>query len=163
MKTQRRTLILILVFTMFMAISASATRVWVDEMTPKQPARFQIREHESLKTNGQVSANQNLIRLTSPSKGEFVYSPLQMEGEARGYWFFEGDAPAKILDADGDEVARGYISAIDSWMTEDFVRFEGRLDFEEVKTSTGTLILMNANASGDPERDIFLHIPIRFE
>lgn len=163
MRSQTRTLILILVFTMFMAVSASATRVWVDEMTPQHPAKYRILAHESLKGESLVEANGNLIRLQTPFKGEIITSPLHLEGEARGYWYFEGDAPAKLLDADGVEIATGYITAQEAWMTEDFVDFEGRLDFDTPDTSTGTLILMNANASGDPERDIFLHIPIRFE
>jgi len=163
MEKRTRTLILILVFTMCMAISASATRVYLDGLTPKLPSIYEIRKHVPLKYPKPAEANANLIRLTHPVAGSVITSPFALEGEARGYWYFEATAPFVLHDAKGTEIAAGYVTAIDDWMTEDFVGFEGDLEFEKPETATGTLVLRNANASGDPERDIRLKVPVRFE
>lgn len=163
MRRQTRILILLLVFTMFMAISASMTRVWLDELSPKGEPMFAVRKHLSLKTPRIKEANRNLIRLHSPEPGSLVSSPIVLSGEARGYWFFEADAPVFLYDAEGGEIANSFISADGEWTTEDFVSFEGRLEFGAPETDAGTLVFRNANASGDVERDIQLRIPVRFE
>jgi len=163
MRKRTRILALILFFTMCMAISASMTRVWIDEITPKRPPLYRIMPHERLKTPAPAEANANLIRLYAPVVGSIVTSPLTITGEARGYWYFEASAPVVLYDAKGHEIATGHVTAQDDWMTEDFVPFEGTLKWEAPETSFGTLVLRNANASGDPERDIQMKVPVRFE
>ena len=155
-------LILILVFTMCMALSASATRVWLDAITPKESPKYLISDEDAA-WRKPAEANRNLVRLYAPTAGALVTSPLTVTGEARGYWYFEASAPALLYDANGQEIARGYVTATDDWMTEDFVGFEGTLTFDVPETPSGTLVLKNDNPSGDPERDIFLHVPVRFE
>jgi len=90
---------------------------------------------------------------------------LKISGEARGYWFFEGDFPVIVTDWDGRIIAEGYASAGESWMTEDFIPFEAEISFEVDNSisSKGTLILQKDNASGMPEHDDALEIPVIFE
>ena len=104
----------------------------------------------------------NLIRLTSPKSNEIVQSPFLIKGEARGFWFFEASFPARLLDGNGKEIAVGIVQAQGEWMTEDFVPFEVRLEFQQPATESGMLILEKDNPSGLPEHADELRIPIRF-
>lgn len=112
----------------------------------------------------QPSAKNNLIRLTFPIPNQKISSPLKIEGEARGVWFFEGDFPVVLTDWDGVIIAEGIAKAEASWMTEDFVKFTAELHFEKPEFGeTGSLILRKDNPSGLPEYDDGLEIPVVFE
>jgi hypothetical protein len=105
----------------------------------------------------------DLIRINNPRPNQIVTSPLTIEGEARGYWFFEGDFPIVLADWDGLIIAEGYATAQDEWMTEDFVEFKAELEFETPKLyDRGTLVLQKDNPSGLPENDDALEVPIKF-
>jgi hypothetical protein len=104
----------------------------------------------------------NLIQITKPRPNETIQSPLEIKGEARGYWFFEADFPVKLLDENGELIASGIAQAQGDWMTEDFVPFESILEFEVPETDKGVLILEKDNPSGLPENADELRIPVRF-
>lgn len=104
----------------------------------------------------------DLIRLESPRPNQVVSSPMLIKGEARGNWYFEASFPAKLLDANGNQLAIMPIQAKGEWMTTDFVPFEATMTFPTPTTSTGTLILEKDNASGLPEYDDKLIVPVRF-
>src|SRR5690606_9479926 len=101
----------------------------------------------------EISAKDDLIRITTPKPGDTITSPLTITGEARGVWFFEGDFPIVLQDSNGEVVAEYYASAQGEWMTEDFVPFKSTLVFENPETTNnkGTLILKKDNPSGLPE------------
>ncbi|MFA5838334.1 MAG: Gmad2 immunoglobulin-like domain-containing protein [Candidatus Paceibacterota bacterium] len=110
-----------------------------------------------------------LIRVEYPQPNDLISSPLSIKGEARGYWFFESVAPVVLVDWDGLIIAQGHIQAMDDWMTEDFVNFEGVLEFKkpEIASKTdfgknGALILKRDNPSGLPENDSSVEIPVKF-
>jgi len=114
----------------------------------------------------------NLIRITTPRPNTVITSPLVIRGEARGGWFFEASFPIDLKDANGVTIAQWYATVQAdpatgevNWMTSEFVPFESTLIFEN-PTSTqnrnGTLILRKDNASGLPEHDDSLEIPIIF-
>lgn len=106
----------------------------------------------------------NLIRISNPRPNQEIESPLLVQGEARGYWFFEGDFPVVLVDWDGRIIAQGIAQAKTDWMTEDFVQFEAVLEFEKPEYSNrGALILQKDNPSGLPENDDALEIPIIFK
>ena len=104
----------------------------------------------------------DLIRISKPRPNEFIQSPLEIEGEARGYWFFEADFPVQLLDANGKEIATGIAKTSSNWMTEDFVPFEAKIEFQVPATKKGILILEKDNPSGLPENADELQIPVRF-
>ena len=105
-----------------------------------------------------------LIRVDYPRPNQEIESPLIIEGEARGYWFFEGDFPVVLTDWDGLIIAQAIAQAKEEWMTEDFVQFEARLEFEKPEYSNkGTLILQKDNPSGLSENDDALEIPVIFK
>lgn len=104
----------------------------------------------------------DLIRIDSPRPNQIVSSPLEISGQAIGFWYFEGDFPVKLLDEEGNVLVETFATAKGEWMTEDFVSFEAELIFDSPGFETGTLILKKDNPSGLPENDDQLEIPINF-
>ncbi|MBX4197879.1 Gmad2 immunoglobulin-like domain-containing protein [Candidatus Parcubacteria bacterium] len=113
-------------------------------------------------TPSPATTTTSLVRITSPKPGDRVQSPLVIKGEARGQWFFEANFPVEIRDANGKILGEWYAEAKGDWMTTEFVPFESTLAFSPSTTATGTLVIMNANPSGDTERALELKIPITF-
>jgi len=109
----------------------------------------------------------DLIVITSPIKDQIITSPLNLEGQARGYWFFEASAPVVLTDWDGRIIAESYITADGEWMTTDFVPFTGELEFEKPEfpegLNYGFIIFKKDNPSGLPENDDALEFRVYFE
>ena len=103
------------------------------------------------------------ISITTPFVNQVIASPFTLSGEAVGNWYFEATLPVKLLDADGDVLVQTYVTAQDEWMTTDFVRFEGLLEFAAPEDSDkGTVVFMKDNPSGLPEHDDSVEVPIYF-
>ena len=112
------------------------------------------------------------IIIESPKANEIIDSPLIIKGKARGNWFFEATFPVTLVDWDGKIIAESYVEAKDNWMTEDFVPFEGKLEFKNPSfpntnikhfSHRGTLIFRNSNPSGLLENQYYFELPIRFK
>lgn len=106
----------------------------------------------------------DLIRVSSPRPNQVISSPLVIEGEARGSWFFEASFPVVVTDWDGLIIAQGVATAKGDWMTTDFVPFTATLTFKNpTYKNNGSLILKKDNPSGLPQNDNALEIPIIFK
>ena len=105
----------------------------------------------------------DLIRIFTPRPNQTIHSPLVVQGEARGTWFFEASFPVRLFDGNGKEISLGIAQAQDEWMTENFVPFKTELTFENPMTATGMLVLEKDNPSGLPEHADELRVPIRFD
>jgi hypothetical protein len=103
-----------------------------------------------------------LIKITSIKAGDKLTSPFKVTGQARGPWYFEATFPIQLVDAKGNLLVESYAEAQGEWMTEKFVPFSANIVFTQPTTATGTLIFMNANPSGEPERSLEVRIPITF-
>lgn len=111
------------------------------------------------------AGKEDLIRVTSPVTGSVVTSPLTVVGEARGNWFFEATFPVYVTDWDGLIIGEGFATAEGEWMTTSFVPFTAVITFNTAEirghySNRGTLILKKHNASGLPEHDDALEVPI---
>ncbi|KKS37178.1 MAG: hypothetical protein UU98_C0016G0006 [Parcubacteria group bacterium GW2011_GWD2_42_14] len=102
-------------------------------------------------------------------KKEAIASPLIIEGEARGTWYFEASFPVVLTNWDGLIIAQGIAQAQSDWMTEDYVPFEVTLTFESPYKAgdpefmqRGALILKKDNPSGLPENDDAFEISVMF-
>lgn len=113
-------------------------------------------------TSAQTRPIDDLIRVTSPVADSTVTSPLVIEGEARGTWFFEASFPVELRTSSGEVLVRAPATATDDWMTEDFVPFTVSLAFPEPQTATGTLLLERSNPSGLESQARSVSIPVRF-
>lgn len=121
------------------------------------------------KTNS--SSKTDLIEITNPVANAVISSPLIVTGQARGPWFFEGSFPVLITNSDqAITIASGYATAETDSMTEDFVPFKAKLDFDIQSYMEGgydiskgaIIVLKKDNPSGLPEYDDEVQIPIRF-
>jgi len=113
-------------------------------------------------TNISKSIKNNSIQVFNISKDLFIESPLSINGQAIGSWYFEGSFPVVLYDDNNKEIALGIAMAKSDWMTEDLVPFEVSLNFTVPKTKEGTLVFKKDNPSGLPENDEKLSIPIKF-
>ncbi len=118
----------------------------------------------SIKLSINNDDKQNLIVVVSPIKNAEISSPLVISGRARGVWFFEGSFPVILLDSYRNTIAEGHVSAQGEWTTAEFVKFLGSLEFNNyIKGQKGYLVLKKDNASGLPEFDDSLEIPVTFK
>jgi hypothetical protein len=109
------------------------------------------------------NCRQDYILVASPRAGDLIRSPLRIQGQARGTWFFEGDFPLILKDPKGRIIARGFATARGPWMTKEFVPFEGTLKFKEPAAGgRGTLVFKKDNPSERPELGDALELPVSF-
>jgi hypothetical protein len=102
------------------------------------------------------------IQAANPRPNQSISSPLTITGKARGPWYFEASFPAKLYDANGKQIGVVPVTAQGEWMTTEFVPFKATMTFSQPQTATGTLVLERDNASGLPENDDSLIIPVVF-
>lgn len=104
----------------------------------------------------------NEIIVESPRPNSYISSPLLVTGRAKGNWYFEGSFSGELFDSNNTSLGVVILQAQGDWMTEDFVQFQGTLDFESPGMGEGKLIIKNANPSDLPENSKELRIPLRF-
>lgn len=102
----------------------------------------------------------NLIRVEHPRPNQTISSPLEINGQARGTWFFEASFPILLLDKNGQTISRIIAQAQSSWMTKDFVPFKAKLDFPSDLSGKATLIFKKDNPSGLLENNDELKMPV---
>ena len=71
------------------------------------------------------------IAIDEPRPNARVTSPLWIRGEAVGNWFFEADFPVRLEDEEGNLISEGFAATEDDWMTEDFVSYSVKLEFDD--------------------------------
>ncbi|MEZ4200619.1 MAG: Gmad2 immunoglobulin-like domain-containing protein [Candidatus Paceibacterota bacterium] len=104
-----------------------------------------------------------LIEPTLPVDNQTVTSPLTLTGTARGYWFFEASAPVTVTNVNGMVLGQSYITATESWMTEDFVPYSGTISYTLPVGTTelaGFIVLERDNPSGLPENAARYELPV---
>ena len=117
-------------------------------------------------TTAATTGISDLISVTKPQENMTVSSPIELHGEARGYWFFEASAPVVVVDWDGRIIGEGYVTAEEDWMTEAFVPFSGSVTYElpeDTPYKRGAVILRRDNPSDLPENDAAVEISVIFE
>jgi len=102
------------------------------------------------------------ISVTEPLPGAVIVSPLVINGQARGAWYFEAVFPVELVDMQGNLVTSTQATAIGDWMTDDFVKFEATLNFQPGPAKKGKLILRKDNPSGEKILDDYLEIAVTY-
>lgn len=101
------------------------------------------------------------VQLAHPLPGASVVPPVVVAGEAPGGWYFEATFSLRLLGPDGRALADSFATAEGEWMTERQVPFTGVLLPGDTAGSAATLVLGRANASGLPEHDAEVRVPLR--
>lgn len=107
----------------------------------------------------EILADPDVIVYT-PKANEEVDSPVEITGEAKGYWFFEGVFPAVLVDSSDKEIASGQMKTEGEWMTENYVSFKGEIKYSASATTSAKLVLKKDNPSGLPTNEAKVEIPI---
>ena len=118
-----------------------------------------------LGTSTPVVTHDDLIRVTSPTTGEAISSPVIVTGQARGSWYFEAQFPIEILDSNGQIIGQGPATAQSDWETTDYVPFTDTiiLTTTPASGSSGTIVLKKDNPSGAAANDDSLSVPVDFQ
>lgn len=109
-----------------------------------------------------ITSYEDLIQVDDLLPGDEIAFPLEISGKARGYWYFEATFPIVLEDEDGTILLQTYATAQDEWMTEEFVPFTVIIKKPVTSAHSGKLIFKYSNASGLPEKEDQLIIPVRF-
>lgn len=117
---------------------------------------------KSIEICNSQSIKNNSIQIFNLFSNQTIKSPLSIDGQAIGSWYFEGSFPVFLYDSNGKEVASGIAMAKSDWMTENPVPFEITLNFTVPETEKGTLVLKKDNPSGLPENNNEIVVPIKF-
>lgn len=104
----------------------------------------------------------DIIRVTLPQPNDTIQSPVKVQGEARGTWYFEASFPISVVDGNGVMLGQGIAQAKGEWMTTEFVPFEATIEFTSPQTATGSVVFSKDNPSGLPENDASIAVPVRF-
>lgn len=104
----------------------------------------------------------NLVSF-SIKPGEQVSGIVSYKGAVSGAYFFEANILINVLDANKKEIKKSHASATTDWMTAGPVSFEGKLDFTSLPKGPAYIEIHNDNASGLPENDKNILIPVIIE
>lgn len=113
--------------------------------------------------SAKLNQYKDLLTLTNPMVGEYISSPVVIEGKARGSWFFEASFPVVIVDWDGLIIGQGIAQAQSDWMTTDYVPFRVEITFTKPTVkNNGWIILRKDNPSDLSQNDDAFEVPIFF-
>ena len=96
----------------------------------------------------------------SVEPGQEVSGEIIATGSIKGGYFFEGNILVNILDDNKKLLRAGNGNAKTDWMTSEPVGFDAILDFTKLKKGNAYIEIHNDNASGLPEKDKSILIPI---
>lgn len=102
------------------------------------------------------------VVVETPRINEVITSPLEVNGEIRGNWTFEGQFAIQLRDNAGKLLAESPAVLLDDWMTTDMVPFEATLNFDEKNAKKGSLNIIKANPSGLTENDETISFEVQF-
>lgn len=104
------------------------------------------------------------IHMTSQATNQTITSPVTVQGEAKGSWFFEANMRGSIVDSEGNTVKIFPIAAKTDWMTSDFVPFAESVSFTSPGYGQkGFIVIENDNPSGLLENSKSIKIPVKFK
>jgi hypothetical protein len=99
------------------------------------------------------------IIVSMPRPYETVTASFGVTGKVRGFWAFEANLPMKLTEPNGTLISQTYTTVQGDWMTEDFVPFSAVIDAGSYR-GDALLVIMRDNASGLPEHDREIAIPV---
>lgn len=154
--TSRSLFSILLIFSVVFTLSAC------NILKPTPPARQDAPPTPAAKISADLPGTDSL-KITSPAAGAVVVQPLIVMGEAKGSWYFEASFPVRLVDEQGNELARAVAEAQGDWMTEAFVRFQATFtSFDPGSATAGKLIFEKDNPSGLPENAESFEMPVQF-
>ncbi len=90
----------------------------------------------------------------------YTQQDKNVTGAIKGAYFFEANVLLNILDKDKNLLRASHGNATTDWMTAEPVSFEGTLDFTGLPLGPAYIEIHNDNASGEPQYDKSILIPV---
>lgn len=147
--------LLIAAYFVFFNHKASAP---VEDTSSKMPP---ISDADQIQVTGKASINDLIGFSIMPNTK--VHGILSYRGTIQGGYFFEANILINILDKNKAVLKASNGVAKSDWMTSDPVDFEGNIDFTGLPAGPAYFEIHNDNASGEPENDKSILIPIVIE
>ncbi len=121
-----------------------------------------IKDMETFKFVGwpQITGNKDDLVSFSIKPGQEVSGKITATGSVKGGYFFEANIGVNVLDANKKLLRAGYGMSTTDWMTSAPVAFTTSLDFTGLPKGNAYIEIHNDNASGLPENDKSIFIPI---
>ena len=152
-------LLFVLIILMVVAI-----RMMLQNKELYLPILSQNQEQTSVdKNDSQISGNKDDLVSFSILPNSKVHGVVSYQGIVKGGYFFEGNILINILDINKNFLKKSHANATTDWMTAGPVNFEGNIDFSLFQKGPAYLEIHNDNASGLPEHDKSIFIPIIIE
>jgi hypothetical protein len=111
----------------------------------------------------EIQGNKSDLVSFSILPGSKVSGVVAYSGAIKGGYFFEANMLVNVLDKNKVVIKQGNTTATTDWMTADAVSFGGSIDFTNLPKGPAFVELHNDNASGLPENDKSVLIPIVIE
>lgn len=151
-KIKIHTIVFIILIILFMIVVFFITRKTDSPFTPSN--------NENTFLDTKILGNSEDLVSFSVEKGEEVSGILNVTGSVSGGYFFEGNILVNILDSNKKLLKSGNGNAKGEWMTSGPVGFDAVLDFTKLPKGRAYIEIHNDNASGLPENDKSILIPI---
>jgi len=149
----------LLLFAGILLIAAFSLKATNDAQAPETVSINQESPEPVVEDNVQEQP----IKLNTLKEGDVVTSPLEISGQARGFWYFEAEFVVRVVDEAGKELGYGIARADGDWMTTEFVPFTVKLTFIAPATAEGEIIFEKSNPSGLEENAAEFRLPIKFD
>lgn len=120
-----------------------------------------IENADQIQVTGKASINDLIGFSIMPNTK--VHGILSYRGTIQGGYFFEANILINILDKNKAVLKASNGVAKSDWMTSGPVDFEGNIDFTGLPAGPAYFEIHNDNASGEPENDKSILIPIVIE
>ncbi len=129
---------------------------WKDEPLDTVPG-----EGAEFENNEDILGNrEDLISFSIYPNTSLPKQIISYRGTIKGGYFFEANILVGITDKNKNMLLQSNAVATTDWMTADPVGFEGYLDFSTIPSGEAYIEIHNDNASGLPENDKAIYIPI---
>lgn len=92
------------------------------------------------------------VRVYSPIELSYVNSPMYIEGDALGSWYWEGTFNIELRSQNGDVIGSTLAQTEEDWMQEGYVRFTATMVYD-TDEKIGDLVFIKENPPGLPEND----------
>jgi hypothetical protein len=152
-------LLLILIILMVVAIRIMLQNKEVYFPQVAQDKTEQVKSEEQIPKDNILGNKDDLISFSTWPNTK-VHGILSYRGTIKGGYFFEGNILINILDANKKVLKKSNAVAKTDWMTAGPVDFEGNIDFTGLPSGAGYIEIHNDNASGLPEHDKSILIPV---
>jgi hypothetical protein len=102
------------------------------------------------------------VAITNPELGQQITSPVEIEGQAPGNWFFEANLPISLQTVSGETLTETGYTTSEDWMTEQMIDFSTELTFETPENNFGYVVIQTDNPSGIPSNTTSFYWPVAF-